>query len=77
MSFKAARQDWVGYDSIQSRANSFEWDEFAQASTPEELALFGFPRPGHPIWDAAMIEATALRYPKLDLTPWREALAAG
>ena len=74
VSFKSAGQDWIGYDSMQSRANSFEWDAFAEASTPKELALFGFPPPGHPIWDAALIEATARRYPKLDLTPWRAAL---
>jgi len=73
VSFKHAGQDWVGYDSIQSRANSAAWDRFAEASTPEELALFGFPRPGHPIWDADMLAETALRYPKLDLTPWLEA----
>ncbi|MGZ4688940.1 MAG: hypothetical protein ACXVKA_01115 [Acidimicrobiia bacterium] len=74
VSFKSAGQDWVGYDSIQSRANSLEWDAFAQASTPKELALFGFPLPGHPVWDEQLVEATALRYPKLDLTPWRAAL---
>jgi hypothetical protein len=72
VSFKPAGQDWVGYDALQSRANSFEWDAFAEGSTWEELALFGFPPPGHPIWDAPMLEATAKRYPKLDLTPWRE-----
>ena len=73
VSFKRAGQDWIGFDSLQSRANSFEWDAFAEASTWQELALFGFPPPGHPIWDAAMLDATAKRYPKLDLTPWRDA----
>jgi hypothetical protein len=73
VSFKSAGQDWIGYDSIQPRANSSDWDRFAEASNPEELALFGFPRPGHPIWDEAMLDATALRYPNLDLTPWRAA----
>ena len=41
VSFKSAGQDWIGYDSIQSRANSLEWGAFAEASTPKELALFG------------------------------------
>ncbi len=75
VSFKSAGQDWIGYDAMQSRANSLEWDAFAEASAPNELALFGFPLPGHPIWDDALLDATALRYPKLDLTPWRDALA--
>ena len=42
-------------------------------STPRELELFGFPPPGHPIWDAALLDGTAERYPDLDLTPWRDA----
>jgi hypothetical protein len=75
VSFKSAGHDWIGYDSIQSRANSLEWDAFAEASTWRELALFGFPPPGHAIWDVALLDATARRYPKLDLEPWRAALA--
>jgi hypothetical protein len=59
---------------VQSRANSLEWHAFAEASTPRELALFGFPPPGHEVWDAALLDATARRYPKLDLGPWRAAL---
>jgi hypothetical protein len=74
VSFKVAGQDWVGYDSIQSRANSAEWDRFAAASTPRELELFGYPPPGHPIWDTALVDATELRYPGLDMSPWRDAL---
>jgi hypothetical protein len=76
-SFKIAGQDWIGYHSIQSRANSTEWTDFVEASSPRELELFGFPAPGHPIWDAALLDTTATRYPKLDLTPWRAALQQG
>jgi hypothetical protein len=72
-SFKGAGQDWIGFDSVQARANSLEWMRFVEGSTPEELSLFGFPPPGHPIWNDAMIDATADRYPALDLTPWRTA----
>ena len=28
----------------------------------------------HEIWDAALIDETAERYPKLDLNPWRSAI---
>ncbi|MCU1460957.1 MAG: hypothetical protein JWO37_1032 [Acidimicrobiales bacterium] len=75
VSYKTAGQDWVGYDSWQSRANGPGWDAFVEGSTPRQLELFGFPPPGHPIWDAAFVDATAERYPGLDLTPWRAALA--
>ena len=51
--------------------------QFVEASTPRELELFGFPPPGHPVWDDDMFAATAVRYPNLDLTPWREAAGGG
>src|SRR5207249_2941778 len=70
VSFKVAGQDWVGFHSPQSRANSPDWVAFAETCTPVELALFGFPSPGHPIWDDDLLAATAARYPSLDLEPW-------
>ena len=51
-----------------------DWVAFAESCTPRELELFGFPPPGHPIWTAALLDATAARYPKLDLGPWRASL---
>ncbi|MGH9028353.1 MAG: hypothetical protein ACRDV4_01870, partial [Acidimicrobiales bacterium] len=74
LAFKRAGQDWIGYDQQQSRSTGAEWTTFAEGSTQRELELFGFPPPGHAIWSKDLLEETALRYPKLDLTPWRDAL---
>jgi hypothetical protein len=73
-SYKAAGQDWVGYHTMQSRSTSPDWVSFVEGSNPEELALFGFPGPGHPIWSAELLDATERLYPKLDLSPWRSVL---
>jgi hypothetical protein len=73
VSYKVAGQDWVGYHAWQSRATEPEWVAFVEGSSPRELDLLGFPLPGHPIWNEALLDATADRYPKLDLTPWRAA----
>jgi hypothetical protein len=73
-SYKIAGQDWIGYHSMQSRSTSFDWITFVEGSTPRELALFGFPPPGHPIWSVPLVDATHRLYPKLDLSPWRSAL---
>jgi hypothetical protein len=75
VSFKHAGQDWVGYHATQSRSTSPGWVRFVERSTPRELELFGFPPPGHAIWDEPLLDATAELYPRLDLTPWRSALA--
>ena len=74
LAFKRAGQDWIGYDQQQSRSTGPEWTRFVEGSSPRELELFGFPPPGHPVWDEGLLERTALRYPNLDLGPWRHAL---
>jgi hypothetical protein len=74
--FKVAGVDWIGYHAWQSRATGLEWTQFAEGSTPRELELLGFPPPGAPIWSDALLDATAERYPKLDLAPWRAALSS-
>jgi hypothetical protein len=76
VSYRIAGQDWIGYHTMQSNSTSPDWIRFAEKSTPHELALFGFPPPGHPIWTPALIEATQRFYPKLDLDPWRSALTS-
>ncbi len=76
LAFKNAGHEWIGYDQAQSRSTGSEWTRFAQRSSPRELELFGFPPPGHPIWTTALLDETGIRYPKLDLGPWRKALGA-
>jgi len=74
LAFKRAGQDWIGYDQQQSGSTGPEWTTFVEGSTPRELELFGFPPPGHAIWSEALLQRTALRYPKLNLDPWRAQL---
>ncbi len=74
LAFKRAGQDWIGYDTQQSRSTGAGWTQFVEGSSPRELELFGFPEPGHPIWSEGLLAETERRYPKLDLSPWRDAL---
>ena len=73
--FRPASADWFGYDAFPRLGNSETFRDFVAGKSPEELALFGIPRPGHRFWNAATVDAMAAKYPGLDLTPWREALA--
>ncbi len=77
LAFKRAGQEWIGYNQAQSKSTGPAWTTFAEHSTPRELELFGFPPPGHPIWNDALLRRTAMRYPRLDLDPWRRALDPG
>jgi hypothetical protein len=74
VAFRPARADWFGYDAFERLGNSGVFRSFAAGKSPEDLALFGVPRPGHDYWTEATVDAMAAEYPGLDLSPWRAAL---
>ena len=74
VSYRNAGVEWIGYHTSQSKASHPGWTQFVEQSTPEELQLFGFPPPGHPVWTQELINATTEKYPNLDVSPWRDAL---
>ena len=76
-SFKPAGMEWGGYQAWPIRGYAAEWHHFVQGATPRQLALLGFPPPGHPFWTAETLTGVAGRYPGLDLTPWQQALDPG
>ena len=69
--FRAAANDWMNRYAWAVRAHSDEWYAFVERASLRQLLLLGFPPPGHPYWTADTIAGTALRYPGLDLSPWR------
>jgi len=72
--FRPAHADWFGYDAFPRLGNNDTFRSFAIGKTPEELALFGVPRPGHAFWNEGTVGAMAAKYPGLDISPWRAAL---
>ena len=74
VSYRRADAEWIGYHTAQSKAGQPHWVKFVEESTPRELELFGFPPPGHPVWNDELIDATTEKYPHLDVQPWRDAL---
>ena len=74
VAFKRAGLDWIGYHAVPPKSTHPGWIRFVEGATPRELELFGFPPPGHPVWTNDLISDTQLRYPDLDVAPWRHAL---
>jgi hypothetical protein len=72
--FRPAGADWFGYDAFPRLGLDSTFRSFADGKTPEELALFGVPRPGHTFWNEATVAAMSAMYPGLDVAPWRDAL---
>lgn len=75
VAFKPVATDWLGYQAWPSAAEGLEWHRFVPHASPRQLAVLGFPEPGHPYWNEETLAGVAARYPLLDMAPWR--LAAG
>lgn len=74
VAYRPSETEWIGFDAHAPLVNSPDFQAFVEACTVEELALFGIPRPGHRFWTAAAVESMADIYPRLDLSPWRDAV---
>lgn len=74
LAYRPASAEWGQRMSWPMRSHQPEWYQFVHQATPRQLALFGFPLPGQPYWTEATLAGTAQRYPRLDMTPWRQAL---
>ena len=49
------------------------WAKLIPQCTVRERDLFGFPRPGHDYWNEQTLADVALRYPGIDMEPYRVA----
>jgi len=77
VAYRPAAADWIGFDAHPPLVDNPDFKAFVDVSTPDELALFGIPRPGHHFWTPDAVEAMAEIYPGLDLAPWWAAISAG
>lgn len=71
LNYRPASVEWGHRHSWADRSHEPGWYRFVARATPRQLALFGFPPPGHPYWTPDTIAGVSLRYPDLDLTPWQ------
>ena len=74
VAFRPAAADWWGYDAFARLGGDPRFGSFVAGKSPEELALFGIPRPGHEFWTEQTVDAMEAKYPGLDITPWRDSL---
>ena len=75
VSYKPAGTDWLGSHGLPSAGEDMSWYRFVQQANERQLAVLGFPAPGHPYWTPQTLAGVAARYPLLDLSPWRDAAA--
>lgn len=74
LNYRPAAAEWAQRHGWADRSHDPHWYDFVAQATPRQLALFGFPAPGHPYWTPQTVSGVAERYPGLDMEPWRAAL---
>jgi hypothetical protein len=74
--FRGAGLEWMGWRSWPHEGLQPEMRHFVEQATIEQLTVIGFPKPGHPYWTRRTLDGVQARYPKLDMSAYREALAA-
>jgi hypothetical protein len=71
--YRHAGFEWMGWRAWPREALQPSMKAWIQHATPRQREVIGFPAPGHAFWNAETLEGTARRYPKMDMTPYREA----
>ncbi len=69
--YRAAAVEWGLRQGWAASSHEPAWYRFVERATPRQLALFGFPPPGHAYWTPETLAGVQLRYPGLALDPWR------
>jgi hypothetical protein len=76
LNFRRSCDDWALRSGWAVESHKQEWYSFVPRASARQLSLFGFPPPGHPYWTPETLAGMALRYPGLDLSPWKSASKA-
>ena len=69
--WRAASHDFQGYHLYARNGENEDLQDFITRATPAQRQVLGFPRPGDPYWTAETLAAVQLRYPEMDLSPYR------
>lgn len=74
VSYRARDFETMGGNEWSRNGDHTPWLKLLPATTVDQAAALGIPRPGHPYWTARTIRRTQVRYPDWDLSPWQEAV---
>jgi ectoine hydroxylase-related dioxygenase (phytanoyl-CoA dioxygenase family) len=69
--WRAANHAFQGYHQWSSRGENPEMQRFIEQAAPRKREVIGFPPPGDQYWNEETRAAVVLRYPKMDMGPYR------
>lgn len=71
--WRAAAYPFAGYHQWSQFGENPDLEKFIESTTPRRREVLGFPPPGHPYWNGQTLAGVQLRYPAMDLSPYRTA----
>ena len=69
--WRAASKNFQGYHLWSRMGENPDLQRFIERATPRQREALGFPPPRDPYWNDETRAAVALRYPKMDMKPYR------
>jgi hypothetical protein len=69
--WRSSRHGFQGYHQWSHMGEKPELQRFIERAAPRQREVLGFPPPRDPYWTKETLEAVALRYPKMDMKPYR------
>jgi hypothetical protein len=73
LGFRPTSLQWAQRVAWAAHSFTDEWVQFVNRATARQLQALGFPPPGDSYWTTETLAGMELRYPNLDLSPWRPA----
>lgn len=75
VTYKAAGQPWAGIVGWSQEGPRPELRDFMTSADVDARTALGFPAPGDRYWTDETLAGVAARYPDMDMTPYRAAVA--
>src|SRR5688572_7788976 len=69
--WRGASKNFQGYHQWSHMGEKPEMQHFIERATPRQREALGFPPPRDPYWTDETLAAVALRYPRMDMKPYR------
>lgn len=71
MIWRSASHVFQGFHQWSHLGEKAEFKRFIEFSTPRQREVLGFPPVGDPYWNEETIRVVGMRYPKMDMKPYR------
>ena len=69
--WRGAGHAFQGYQQWSSKGENEDLQRFVARATTRQREVLGFPRVGDPYWNEETVAAVGLRYPGMDMRPYR------